>query len=202
MKLQEYYFRKALRESDDIIYSDKTTNVKINHETGQCMYKNENDSIEIVRGPTFPKSMYQKILQWRQEQQQQQLERTTDYYFRGLINDKKKWVHDFSSNTSSKITHSMRGRNPNLKYQLDETYYRDMCDSKFILAPNDVYSWSYRFFEAIMCGCIPILHCNDKDIYALANGFHFYTHDDIDSHEWRQDWIIDNDAILEKYHIL
>jgi|TARA_R100000501_G_C2627902_1_gene121931 hypothetical protein len=51
----------------------------------------------------------------------------------------------------------------------DEEYYNFMLKSKFILCPSGVYIWTYRFFESILCGAIPIVEksapCYDGFIY-------------------------------------
>jgi hypothetical protein len=38
----------------------------------------------------------------------------------------------------------------------DESYLRLLANSEFVLCPAGDYGWSYRFFEAILCGAIPI----------------------------------------------
>jgi hypothetical protein len=39
----------------------------------------------------------------------------------------------------------------------DQTYYDEMLRSRFVLCPNGDYVWTYRFFEAAMCGAIPVV---------------------------------------------
>jgi hypothetical protein len=53
----------------------------------------------------------------------------------------------------------------------DEEYFRVLLRSRFVLCPNGDYVWSYRFFEAILCGAIPIV---EESCPAYA-GFHFNT---------------------------
>ncbi len=39
----------------------------------------------------------------------------------------------------------------------DEEYFQMLADSEFVLCPSGDYVWSYRFFEACLCGAIPIV---------------------------------------------
>jgi len=39
----------------------------------------------------------------------------------------------------------------------DQRYFDILARSKFVLCPNGDYVWSYRFFEAILCGAIPVV---------------------------------------------
>jgi len=53
----------------------------------------------------------------------------------------------------------------------DEEYFRVLLRSRFVLCPNGDYVWSYRFFEAILCGAIPTVEerCDAYD------GFTYHT---------------------------
>lgn len=62
-----------------------------------------------------------------------------------------------------------RGRKFPLK-SWDEQYYRILARSKYVLCPDGDYKWSYRFFEATMCGAIPIVQTE----IPLYEGFVFY----------------------------
>jgi hypothetical protein len=39
----------------------------------------------------------------------------------------------------------------------DQPYFDEMLRSQFVLCPNGDYVWTYRFFEAAMCGAIPVV---------------------------------------------
>jgi hypothetical protein len=43
------------------------------------------------------------------------------------------------------------------KKSWDEDYYRILSNSKFVLCPSGDYTWTYRFFESILCGAIPVV---------------------------------------------
>lgn len=51
----------------------------------------------------------------------------------------------------------------------DDEYYVLLGRSQFVLCPSGDYVWSYRFFEAVLCGAIPIVErpCPAYD------GFHY-----------------------------
>lgn len=51
---------------------------------------------------------------------------------------------------------SNRGRNFPIK-SWDDSYFKLLANSEFVLCPNGDYVWTYRFFESIMCGAIPIV---------------------------------------------
>ena len=66
----------------------------------------------------------------------------------------------------------------------DEAYFEVLSNSEFVLCPSGVCVWSYRFFESILCGAIPIIesHCSAYD------GFRFkYMTDDAKSFIWSKE---------------
>lgn len=67
---------------------------------------------------------------------------------------------------------SDRGRKFPIK-SWDERYYELLVNSKFVLCPDGDYTWTYRFFEALLCGAIPIVEstCN------AYSGYIYYTMD-------------------------
>ncbi len=42
----------------------------------------------------------------------------------------------------------------------DDDYFKVLANSEFVLCPSGVCIWSYRFFESILCGAIPIVEKN------------------------------------------
>ncbi|MEB3339825.1 hypothetical protein [Okeania sp.] len=65
---------------------------------------------------------------------------------------------------------SKRGRNFPIK-AWDDEYFRLLANSQFVLCPSGDYTWSYRFFEAAMCGAIPIV----EEYCSVYDGFRFKT---------------------------
>ena len=49
-----------------------------------------------------------------------------------------------------------RGRKSEFKF-LDKDYYSEMRNFKFIFCPKGDFIWTYRFFESIQVGSIPII---------------------------------------------
>ncbi len=78
------------------------------------------------------------------------------------------------------IWSSNKGRNFPVK-TWDEKYFRVLANSEFVLCPSGDYIWSYRFFEAVLCGAIPIIeeYC---DVY---EGFIFkYMNEQSNGFRW------------------
>ncbi|MFT3831394.1 MAG: exostosin family protein [Opitutaceae bacterium] len=53
----------------------------------------------------------------------------------------------------------------------DDDYFRLLARSEFVLCPSGDFIWSYRFFEAVLCGAIPIV----EEICPAYAGFRFHT---------------------------
>ena len=77
-----------------------------------------------------------------------------------------------------------------------------MCQSQLVLTPTDVYPWSYRFFEAIMCRCIPVLNDREYDQHTIEEGYFFYRVHDVlrGVAVWRKDWVDYNYAKFLEHH--
>lgn len=52
----------------------------------------------------------------------------------------------------------------------DVPYYDELLSSGFVLCPDGDFIWTYRFFEAVICGAIPII----ENMCELYEGFYFY----------------------------
>jgi hypothetical protein len=65
---------------------------------------------------------------------------------------------------------SMRGREYPVK-AWDEDYYQAMARAQFVLCPSGDFVWTYRFFEAAMCGAIPVVEA----ACPAYEGFRFFT---------------------------
>jgi len=63
----------------------------------------------------------------------------------------------------------------------DEEYYAFLAQSQFVLCPSGDFVWTYRFFEAALCGAIPII----ERACPAYTGFRFRTMDDpLDTLVW------------------
>ena len=109
--------------------------------------------------------------------------------FVGLITSKrKKFLKNFPD---ALIIDSKRGRDNSLK-QRDERYFKFMSRSKFALCPDGDFTWTYRFFEAIIFKSIPII----ENYSPLYEGYKFYK-----PHQkliYRKDWVKHNLNKLKK----
>jgi hypothetical protein len=81
------------------------------------------------------------------------------------------------------IWSSNRGRKFPIK-SWDDDYFKVLGDSQFVLCPSGVCIWSYRFFESILCGAIPIVESNCE----AYEGFRFkYMTDDAATFVWTKE---------------
>lgn len=161
MKLQEYYASKACNEAGLL-----NPKIEINHINGSTFINGKE------HGLVFPLSFvnYCKSV-WSS--------RIQESYFKGFITKKRDWVRVYDN-----VTESKRGRNKDLKYSLDKEYYESLGRTKFALTPTGDCPWSYRMFEAMMCGSIPVLGDDDVDVF--AGDYKVYRHSDIK--EYRLDY--------------
>ena len=51
----------------------------------------------------------------------------------------------------------------------DSEYFQMLADSEHVLCPSGDYQWSYRFFEACLCGAVPIV----EEASPLYEGFRY-----------------------------
>jgi hypothetical protein len=51
----------------------------------------------------------------------------------------------------------------------DEAYFQMLADSEAVLCPSGDYVWSYRFFEACLCGALPLV----QEASPLYDGFRY-----------------------------
>ena len=65
----------------------------------------------------------------------------------------------------------------------DEDYFEFLSNSEFVLCPSGNYIWSYRFFESILCGAIPVI----EEYCEAYEGFKFkFMKDTVDELVWNQ----------------
>ena len=100
------------------------------------------------------------------------------FVFSGMITKRKPVLDKFIKNNPDEnieIKASTNGRTLPIK-AWDDEYYRGLMKSEFVLCPDGDYVWTYRFFEAIICGAIPVIE-NKCDLY---DGFFYYDMDSKD----------------------
>lgn len=142
--LQEYFFRLALSE-----IGIEGGEVEVDHYNATCTHT-ETGKVPLI----FPEAYISRVAAMPKE-------KTQDYFFQGVISDKRAWLNNYEN-----VRDSRYGRNPESKYNFDTSYFEGLCASRFALAPTGDCPWSYRFFEGIMSHCIPILGDEDEDIFA------------------------------------
>ena len=87
--------------------------------------------------------------------------RPTRFSFTGLVTEKRRdvlsrWLSKADPTERIVCQDSKRGRRfPEKSW--DDGYYQLLAQSQFVLCPNGDYIWTYRFFEAILCGAIPVV---------------------------------------------
>jgi hypothetical protein len=119
--------------------------------------------------------------------------RMIDFLFLGKMEWKRQeileqWKADnpAAQNANVLIEDSHNGRNLKLG-AWDGRYYTLLGKSKFALCPDGAFRWTYRFFEAILCGAIPVVQ-RHTDCY---DGFQFhYMHDK--QFEWTEEKVNHN----------
>lgn len=95
----------------------------------------------------------------------------------GFVYSRKKVVGDLI------LCSSNRGRVFPVK-GWDEEYFQTLASAQFVLCPSGDYIWSYRFFESVLCGAIPIV----EEDCAAYEGFQFSRFsDDAATLSWSRD---------------
>ena len=84
-------------------------------------------------------------------------------------------------------------------------YFEKMCQSKFILCPAGDASWSFRFYETLMCKSVPIVeswHHTYRTKEEAQINYKYILYNNIENPILYDDYINENIKIFEKYHIL
>lgn len=145
----------------------------------------------------------------------------------------RKWVIDFSKNNFGKNSFFVNTtKNKNLDFEwkplgdydytfdekynfhspkyminknyFDLNYYTIMCQSKFCLCPAGDCPWSMRFYEALLCHSIPIIHYDFEYWRSFKEkelDYKFYYTTD-ENKIFIKDWVLHNYEIFLKYHTL
>uniref|UniRef100_A0A6C0KRU3 Exostosin GT47 domain-containing protein n=1 Tax=viral metagenome TaxID=1070528 RepID=A0A6C0KRU3_9ZZZZ len=85
-------------------------------------------------------------------------------------------------------------------------YFEKMCQSKFVLCPAGDSSWSFRFYEVLMCKSLPIVdtwHHTYRTKEEADIKYKYILQDRIDEKEIQyEEYINENILLFEKYHML
>lgn len=154
--LQFRLLKQAIQE-EGIDFSAIDTNTKINHQKGYVEFNG------IRLGLKYPKSYVEKINTLSKE-------KIYDFCFIGHFEDKgRQELLEKYQTKNSYIKNSYNGRDPEIKYEFDYSYYSILSSAKYGLVPNHKgpwydheYAWSYRFIECIFSKAVPILFKETK----------------------------------------
>lgn len=172
----------------NIGYSDEGENItdllSIIHDIPITQFKNDKKPL------IFPLSLIDFC-------QKNNINKTSKIYFRGKITNQRKGSIERlkkQTNVDIVIKTSIDGRKFPVK-TFDIEYFNEMKNFKFIFCPDGDFIWTYRFFETVMCGGIPIIE-NEAEIY---QGFKYYKlGDNLSELQWRPDWVSHNIEILKE----
>lgn len=84
-------------------------------------------------------------------------------------------------------------------------YFESMCQSKFVLCPAGDASWSFRFYETLMCKSIPIvesIHHTYRSREEAELNYKYVLYTDIDNDINYNDYVNENILIFENHHML
>ena len=89
---------------------------------------------------------------------------------------------------------------PCLMAAYDADYLRILARSKFTLAPRGDQPWSIRFYEAILCGSIPIVKGGrGRNAAERRLGYKYYDVTKPDTFVYREDWVRSNIDIFLRH---
>jgi Exostosin family len=82
-------------------------------------------------------------------------------------------------------------------------YFETMSAAKFILCPAGDAAWSFRFYETLMCGAIPIVESWHHTYRTLEESkIRYFYFLNTAEHEYDDDHVDYNETLLHKYHTL
>ena len=84
-------------------------------------------------------------------------------------------------------------------------YFENMCKSKFCLCPAGDTSWSFRFYETLMCKSIPLVeswHHTYRTRQEANINYKYVLCENIENDINYNEYVNENTNIFEKYHLL
>jgi len=122
-------------------------------------------------------------------------DKTNDPMFKGWYNPRRNY-----DNQSRNVQYRVVSEN--------EMYFRTMSQSKYILCPAGDGPWSFRFYETLLCGSIPVVkswHHTYRSAEESKIGFkHFLITDDmlsVDLQDYK-DLVSVNTELFKEYHLI
>lgn len=158
--IQKHFYANYSLNKNNICFIE---NISISHSCPEVRIGN------ISMPLLFPNSLFRKCRNlWNKK-------RSSSIFFSGLVDEKRRNViNKFKDiapkNISIEIKSSNNGRVFPKKIW-DPDYYNVLSSREFALVPNGDFVWTYRFFEAVLCGAIPIIEEECKHY----QGFYYYS---------------------------
>jgi len=145
IEIQDALFFYSLREEGIDVCDD----IAVDHHTSICRNGGKLYSLPwprswITRAVAIPKK------------------KDIQFYFRGLQTQNRLWLIPYEKIEGSHIEYTKEGRDMAAKHLFKDEYMGLMSRSRFALCPRGVYLWSYRVFEAALCGAIPVIDFPDE----------------------------------------
>ena len=89
--------------------------------------------------------------------------------------------------------------------QQNRVYFETMCQSRFVLCPAGDAPWSFRFYETIMCGSLPVVdsphHTYRTREEALLDYRYVIAGSSVGEEDYNA-WVRHNTALLWRHHTL
>jgi hypothetical protein len=142
---QWYFFREALIEKYGEVDEYQ---IAVDHEQGDCYYD----------GVKYPLIFPQRICEFIPLDVLTK-NRFFSHHFIGKRTEDRVWVKQFVHQYGC-VFFSDKGREL-AKDEIDLEYLLSMCDSTFALCPKGDHLWTYRFFEACICGSVPVVRLGE-----------------------------------------
>ena len=84
-------------------------------------------------------------------------------------------------------------------------YFEKMCQSKYCLCPAGDTTWSFRFYEVLMCKSVPIVeswHHTYRTKEEANINYKYVLYKNIENDINLDDYVKENMIIFENYHLL
>lgn len=149
--LQQVHFEQAM---DEECWDMTSRTYKVDHKGAHNIL----DGCTV--GIIFPRSLiaYCSCGVWNYN-------KNISFFFSGFQNAERKgsWLMSYANETDAQVNFTMTGRGIRKRTGLyDYPYYDNLMSSRFALAPDGDFPWTYRYLEGIMCGAIPIVSKREK----------------------------------------
>ena len=91
------------------------------------------------------------------------------------------------------------------RVQENTHYFQTMCQSRFCLAPAGDSTWSFRFYEILMCKSLPVVeswHHTYRTKEEANIPYHYILKDHFQTDFPYESYVLDNTLLFEQYHLI